>query len=102
MFQFLFRLLFFCVFFLVAGLYAKAQVCISPGKDGSPTTNTATVNTYYPGSGIVAAGSTTLTLGTSTGSTTPINKGDLVLIIQMQGADISATNTAAYGAGTTT
>ncbi|PSR53277.1 hypothetical protein AHMF7605_06900 [Adhaeribacter arboris] len=50
----------------------------------------------------MAAGSTSLSLGTSTGSTTPINKGDLILIIQMQGADISTSNTSAYGAGTTT
>ncbi|QMU29747.1 isopeptide-forming domain-containing fimbrial protein [Adhaeribacter radiodurans] len=99
---FLTRLLLFCVFFFAANLYTKAQICISPGKDGSPSTNTATINTYYPGAGTVAVGSTTLSLGTSTGSATPINKGDLVLIIQMQGADINTSNNSAYGAGSNT
>ena len=57
------------------------------------------INTYYPGTVSVAAGATTITLGTATGAASPIVAGDLLLIMQMQDASIDATNTAAYGDG---
>ena len=67
-----------------------AGACAVPGKDGPATLGAGTVpNTYYPG---VAAlkGNRTLTVGTApTGSTTPIAAGDLVLIMQMQGAKMT-------------
>ncbi|QNF31507.1 DUF11 domain-containing protein [Adhaeribacter swui] len=95
----LLRKLTFLLFVLnIFGYSAFAQVCISPGKDG-PAVSGTIINTYYPGAGTVAIGATSLTLGTSTGSTTPINKGDLVLIIQMQGANINTANDATYGSG---
>ena len=45
------------------------------------------------------AGSTSLNIGVADprGNATPIAAGDLVLIIQIQGADIDASNTDAYG-----
>ena len=57
------------------------------------------VNTYYPGTGNPVAGTTSLTIGSidTRGSATPVAAGDLVLIIQIQGADIDASNTDSYG-----
>jgi uncharacterized repeat protein (TIGR01451 family) len=74
-------------------------VCATPGNDGAGGTLTGIVNTYYPpkANGTVAAGATTLTLGTSSGAAKQIASGDLLLIIQMQDALINFTNTGAYG-----
>lgn len=59
------------------------------------------VNSYFPGTGNPTQGLTSLTVGAidGRGSGTTIGAGDLVLIIQMQGSDINATNTDAYGNG---
>ncbi len=88
----------------VRGSANVAGVCAVPGKDG-PVTLTATSqpNTYYPGV-TAAQGSTTITVGTTpTGNTTtPIAKGDLLLLMQMQGAAINTANTNAYGTVTGT
>ncbi len=63
----------------------------------------AVINTYYPGTASIAAGVGSITLGPATGASTPISAGDMVLIMQMQGTAIDATNTSAYGtAGTST
>ena len=61
-------------------------------------------NTYYPGTTSAAAGATSITVGVGTlGSTTvaatTISSGDLLLVMQMQGADITTTNDASYGDG---
>jgi uncharacterized repeat protein (TIGR01451 family) len=73
--------------------------CANAGKDGA--TFSATPNTYYPGVGTAAANATSLTVGairTGPGAgATPIGVGDLLLIIQMQGADINNANSASYG-----
>ncbi|RZJ86631.1 MAG: hypothetical protein EOO60_13205, partial [Hymenobacter sp.] len=73
--------------------------CASPGKDG--TTFSASPNTYYPGTGTAAANATTISVGamrTGTGAgTTAIGINDLLLVIQMQGADINNSNSASYG-----
>ncbi len=76
-------------------------VCATPGKDGAPGAPlTGIVNTYYAGVGTVAAGATSLTVTTpSSGSATQIAVGDLLLVIQMQGAQINSTNTNSYGDG---
>ncbi len=87
---------------------AMAQVAASPGKDGILSGAVTYVNTYYPGnSATVAAGADrSIVLGAYNNVTgaasVQITKGDLVLVIQMQGAEINAANTNAYGAGTTT
>ncbi|HKO03094.1 MAG TPA: hypothetical protein VJW51_00005, partial [Candidatus Acidoferrales bacterium] len=76
-------------------------VCAKPAKDGAGGTLAGIVNTYYPPAGaeVAAAGTTSVSLGTATGSATPtpIGIGDLLLIIQMQDAAINSTNTGAYG-----
>jgi hypothetical protein len=79
-----------------------AQQCVTPGDDGPATVaGTQIVNTYYAGSsGSVPAGSTTVTLGTQSGAATGFSAGDMALIIQMQGATYTTTNSiTAYGDG---
>jgi uncharacterized repeat protein (TIGR01451 family) len=77
-----------------------ASACATPGQDGVPTIS-ANPNTYYPAANqTVAVGATTFTVGAAAGSTlTPIAAGDLLLIMQMQGAEVDATNTDSYGDG---
>jgi uncharacterized repeat protein (TIGR01451 family) len=76
-------------------------VCATPGNDGAGGTLTGIINTYYPpkANGTLAAGATTVKLGTSSGAAKQIASGDLLLIIQMQDALINSTNTGAYGDG---
>ncbi len=59
------------------------------------------INSYFPGTGNPAAGSISLTTGAidSRGSATGLIAGDLVLIMQIQGADINSTNSDSYGDG---
>jgi uncharacterized repeat protein (TIGR01451 family) len=80
-----------------------AQVCAVPGKDG-PATISGVVNTYYPTSSSVGAGSTNITLqaASSGGAQVGIAPGDLVLVIQMQDATINSNDSSNYGAGTGT
>lgn len=86
----------------ISGIANAAGVCATPGKDGPVSlTSTATPNTYYPGTASAAAGATSISVGTPVGSPTPIAAGDLLLVMQMQGADINTTNSSAYGSGTT-
>ncbi|RZJ92283.1 MAG: hypothetical protein EOO60_07215, partial [Hymenobacter sp.] len=74
------------------------QLCATPGRDGSPTSLSGVVNTYFPGTGTAASGTTTISIAAATGATgTAISAGDLLLIIQMQGVTIDATNSATYG-----
>ena len=75
-------------------------LCATPGKDGVGAPAGA-VNTYYPGTATVAAGSTSIPVGAKdvNGSATDISAGDLLLVIQMQDAVIDSTNTDAYGDG---
>lgn len=86
---------------LIAGLCAwpsllLAQLCDSLPEGG---TLSGVVNTYYPGSGTVNAGATSITLNTTAirGNTARIAVGDMLLVIQMQDADISFTNSNVYG-----
>lgn len=77
-------------------ILVKSQTCPTSGN----TTISTNPNTYYPGTqATVAAGSTSITLGAATIGTTAISSGDLVLIIQMQGAEINVTNGDTYGDG---
>jgi LPXTG-site transpeptidase (sortase) family protein len=82
----------------VTTVYADKLVCGVPGKDG-PVSISGIVNTYYPGTADVSSGSTSIPVGTPSGAAAAIQPGDLLLVIQMQGADINSTNTDAYGDG---
>ncbi len=75
-----------------------APSCIVP-SDGAGGTLTGVVNRYHPGVGTAAAGATTISVGAGAGSGTAIASGDLLLVIQMQDADINFTNTTSYGDG---
>ena len=78
---------------------ATIAVCAVPGRDGSPTSLSGVVNTYYPGTATASAGAASISVGASQGATTPIASGDLLLVIQMQDAAINYTNTSSYGNG---
>lgn len=90
-----------------ASSLAWAQICATPGKDGNATGvnalgfggTTQVVNTYYPGTGNVSAGATSIPVGPSRGAATTITAGDLLLVIQMQDASINSTNGLSYGDG---
>jgi hypothetical protein len=85
--------------FILNAFSVKAQNCPVSGT----TVLNSNENTYYPGTASVAAGGTSITLG-AIGSganfgNTPIAIGDIVLVIQMQGATIKvpAVGSALYG-----
>ena len=74
--------------------------CATPGKDGAAPALAGVVNTYFAGTASVAAKSsaTSIPVAASVGASTGITPGDLLLVIQMQGADISSSNDSNYGA----
>lgn len=77
-----------------------------PGKDGEKTVTTVTdpagamVNGYATLDDDVLANATTVTFSNADATFNTLEKGDLLLIIQMQGATISTTDTVGYGAVT--
>jgi uncharacterized repeat protein (TIGR01451 family) len=81
---------------------AVAQVCATPGNNAATTSIAGIVNSYYPGTGAnLAPGATTIPVGgiDTNGNTTAIAAGDLLMVIQMQGAQINSTNSDCYGDG---
>lgn len=86
-------LLVLCV--LLVDQPAVAQIC--------PTNGTTSVssypNTYYPATSSATAGSKSIVLGAVTYGTTQIKTGDILLVMQMQGAQISTNNSVNYGDG---
>ncbi|QIL77826.1 T9SS type A sorting domain-containing protein [Hymenobacter sp. HDW8] len=84
----------------VSGIANVATACATPGKDGVGTLiSTSIPNTYFPVAipTTVAVDQTSITLGASAAGSEPIRAGDLILIMQMQGATISTANSTAYG-----
>ncbi|MBI4748082.1 MAG: hypothetical protein HY774_06305, partial [Acidobacteria bacterium] len=76
----------------------------SPGKDGALTVTTAAtiVNRYTFLTANAAAGATSITVDNTNATnrlvpTTHLTAGDLILIIQMQGATMTTTDSSAYG-----
>jgi hypothetical protein len=70
-----------------------------------PTSNLVSLttfpNTYYPaGTGSAPSGSTSIPLSAAGYGSHAIVAGDILLIIQMQGADINSSNSNLYGDGT--
>jgi|GEM_PF-267283 len=92
------RALFLALVFIATYSIAYSQTCPTSGTHSQ----SANENTYYPGSVSIAVGATSITLGAAgsgTGfGTTPIASGDILLVIQMQGAEINSTNNGLYGA----
>jgi uncharacterized repeat protein (TIGR01451 family) len=94
------RLLLLALLFLTMfATAAVAEQCARPGVNGNGTPS-GVVNTYFPGAASVSAGATTLSLGSASGASTPIAVGDMLLVIQMQGATINSNNNSSYGSGT--
>ena len=85
---------------LLLASVAQAQTCSIPGNAGTLVSTASELNSYFPGTGNAAVASTSIAVGAGVGFA-DIAPGDLMLIIQMQGADINATNSNAYGDGTT-
>jgi uncharacterized repeat protein (TIGR01451 family) len=78
---------------------ALAQTCAIPGRDGTGSSS-GTVNTYYaPSNGSYGPGSPSIGLGASQGAAAALAPGDLVVLMQMQCANIDSSNSANYGAG---
>ena len=81
---------------------ANAQCGLAPSSGTTTITAANTiVNSYYPGTGNPVSSTSSLVVGTinAAGSAATITAGDLILIIQMQGADINTGNTNSYGDG---
>ncbi|RAK67936.1 T9SS type A sorting domain-containing protein [Hymenobacter edaphi] len=78
-----------------AGLAPLAAAHAQAGKNGALAVGTANVvvNQYTPLGANAAAGSTAVSVASAAG----LGAGDLVLLIQMRGALINNSNTAAYG-----
>ena len=82
-----------------------AQVCATPGKDSVTAAINGVVNSYYPGTAAsVAAATQTIAIGSiaAGGSSAAIAAGDLLIVMQMQGAQINSSNSDCYGDGTGT
>jgi hypothetical protein len=80
-------------------LYTHAQSCPSPSTTTINSGNLSVAgNTYFAGAqATVNAGSTSIVLGPAGYGSTPISASDILLIIQMQGAQINSSNGNAYG-----
>jgi hypothetical protein len=95
----------FLLFILAAlisinGQMASAQSCPA---SSIPVSITTLPNTFFPANqSVVPAGTSSVNLGAASFGITPISSGDMLLIIQMQGAQINSTNTSNYGNGTGT
>jgi hypothetical protein len=83
--------------FLLPVHQMQAQTCPA----NSLTQISSFPNTYYPASAATLTAGTTqsIDVGQVTYGTTPISKGDILLLIQMQGAQINSNNTSVYGSG---
>lgn len=90
-------------FILFSGLYSSnaqaADYCGNPGNDGAGTPS-GIINTYYRGTANVSATATSIPVAYVSGSPA-IGAGDLILIIQMQDADINYSDSISYGDGST-
>jgi len=81
---------------------AAGRGCVTPGNDGPAAALTGVVNSYYPATAGAAATATSISVGARIpGASPPIAAGDLLLVIQMQDADINGVNSIAYGDGAT-
>ncbi len=79
----------------------RAQVCALPGSAGDATIS-GTVNTYWaPATGSYSSSTTSISLGSQRGATATLAEGDLVLVIQMQCANLDSSDTLSYGDGAT-
>jgi uncharacterized repeat protein (TIGR01451 family) len=92
----------FCLLSIHTSAFS-APLCAQPGKDG-PASPSGIINTYYPGTSLnVSSGVTSIPVGAPSGDTSKsISSGDMLLVIQMQDADIRSVNTSNYGSNSGT
>jgi hypothetical protein len=91
-------------FFIFSNLGTSENANANPGKDGSKTITTANqiVNEFTNLTSNASAGATTISVGSSSLNSnsrfsSSLSAGDLILIIQMQGATITTTDNSSYG-----
>jgi hypothetical protein len=90
---------YFLILFLLPLLQSQPAVAQSCPTNSYTTISNYT-NTYYPGlQTAVSAGTKSIIVGSVTFGTTPISSGDILLVIQMQGAEFDSSNTNNYGDG---
>jgi uncharacterized repeat protein (TIGR01451 family) len=77
---------------------AQAQVCALPGSAGDATIS-GTVNTYWTPAAGSYSGSGSIALSNPRGALAVLAEGDLVLVIQMQCANINSSDSLSYGDG---
>lgn len=85
---------------LMTPVTAEANQCVVPSSDGAVVVTGANtvVNNYWPGTGSPTTSSTTATLGAARNTAGPtIAAGDMLLLVQVQGATISTANSTSYG-----
>jgi len=87
---------------LALSFSAAALNCATPGKDGAGGTLGGVINSYWQGASSASVGATSISLGTSRigGASRTIAVGDLLLVIQIQGATIDSANDSGYGNNT--
>ena len=85
----------------IAPITAIAQVCATPGRDSTIPTIAGVINTYHAGgTGSVPIGAVSIPVGVAQpGGSAAIAPGDLLIVIQMQGAQINSSNSDCYGDG---
>ncbi len=76
-------------------------VCGTGVLSAATTPLSGVLNTYFPGTVSVVAGAKSIPIGASTGAGGTIAAGSELLVIQMQDASISTSNTVAYGNNST-
>jgi hypothetical protein len=96
----IFLMLFYIVFGQPTQPVSAAYSCFTL-PDRSTHTIAGVVNSYFPGTVTASAGAISITVGPGRGADVNISSGDLLLVIQMQDADINYGNTSAYGSGGT-
>ena len=81
---------------LCPNLSATGTGALNPQPFDCSAASEQVVNTYYPSAGAAAQGAICLQVGTPTAGTA-IGVGDVLLVVQMQGATITSTNSNVYG-----
>lgn len=81
--------------------FSQCGAAPTSGLTTVPASTSLITNSYYPGTANAVKNTYSLQVGTidNRGSATPLASGDMVLIIQMQGADINNANSTRYGDG---
>lgn len=85
--------------FCISAFAEAAELCAFPGRDGDRQLR-GEVNRWLPSpdNAVLEPGARTITVAAEWRGRGALQSGDLLLLIQMQGADIETANNSAYGA----